>query len=205
VTRKRRSPEEARAHILAAATRLLAAHGPDAVGLKEVAREAGVSHALVSHYFGTYERLVEEALAAHMRASRADLLARMTASAEDDVGAWIEHLLRTTSDPVYARMVAWGTLSGRLESDDFFPRKEQGLRTIVDALSARFRARGVEVDRREVELALVVVLTSALGYAIVGKALWGALGHAADDTEYRRKLTELAHKEIEAIVRRARR
>ena len=46
--RVRRSPEEARTVILDAADRVFGAHLPDAVGLKEIAREAGVSHALVT-------------------------------------------------------------------------------------------------------------------------------------------------------------
>ena len=60
--RARRSPEEARALILEAAERVFATHLPDVVGLKDVAREAGVSHALVTHYFGTYSALVEATL-----------------------------------------------------------------------------------------------------------------------------------------------
>ncbi len=60
--RARRDPDEARALILGAAERLFGSRGPDAVGLKDVARAAGVSHALVSHYFGTYEGLVDAAL-----------------------------------------------------------------------------------------------------------------------------------------------
>lgn len=175
------------------------------MGLKEVAREAGVSHGLVSHYFGTYEALVEEVLAARMRAQRADLLARMATSADDDVDAWIDHLLASTSDPLYARMVAWGTMSGRLEREDFFPRKEQGMRLVVEAIAARLRARGVDVERSDIELPLVVAITSAIGYAIVGKALWGALGHAPTEKrsrEYRDKLAEIAREQLEAVAKK---
>ena len=60
--RVRRSPDEARTLILDAADRVFAKKLPDAVGLKDVAREAGVSHALVTHYFGTYDGLVEATL-----------------------------------------------------------------------------------------------------------------------------------------------
>ena len=51
--RRRRPPELARQEIVDAAERVFAASQPDQVGLKEVAREAGVSHALITHYFGT--------------------------------------------------------------------------------------------------------------------------------------------------------
>ena len=207
-TRTRRSPEEARAHILAAATRLFAERGPDAVGLKEVAREAGVSHALVTHYFGTYAALVDEALASHIRRARAAFFERFGKTAEDDVGAWLEHLFQVTSDPLYARVAAWGSLSRRLDHEDFFPRREQGVRQIVDALVHRYRARGMEIDRENLEQFLVVMLTSAIGYAIVGPAIWGALGYeatAARTRAYRQKMVSLAKRELEAEVSGARR
>ncbi len=69
-TRTRRSPEEARAVILRAAESLLADRGPDGVGLKDVAVRAGVSHALVTHYFGTIDALIDAALEAHAAEQR---------------------------------------------------------------------------------------------------------------------------------------
>jgi AcrR family transcriptional regulator len=197
----RRTPEEARAHILAAATRLIAERGPDAVGLKEVARGAGVSHALVTHYFGTYAALVDEALATHIRTARAAFFARLAQTKDDDVAGWLEHLFRVTSDPLYARVAAWGSLSRRLDAEEFFPRREQGLRAVVDALVQRYRARGTEIDRDNLEQFLVVMLTSAIGYAIVGPAVWGGLGHtatAARTAAYHEKMVSLARRELEA-------
>src|SRR5690349_10474032 len=69
-TRRRRDPETARAEILDAAERVLSTRPPDQVGLKDVAEVAGVSHGLVSHYFGTYAELVEEVLVRRHRAIR---------------------------------------------------------------------------------------------------------------------------------------
>src|SRR5262249_27617645 len=68
--RRRRTPERARQEILDAAERVFARSQPDQVGLKEVAREAGVSHALITHYFGTYAGLLEAALERRIRATR---------------------------------------------------------------------------------------------------------------------------------------
>src|SRR6185312_12580404 len=49
--RRRRAPETARQEILDAAERVFARLHPDEAGLKVVGREAGVSHALITHYF----------------------------------------------------------------------------------------------------------------------------------------------------------
>src|SRR5215475_6575349 len=75
--RRRRSPERARQEILDAAERVFARSQPDQVGLKEVAREAGVSHALITHYFGTYAGLLEAALERRIRALRETMLSRL--------------------------------------------------------------------------------------------------------------------------------
>src|SRR5260221_14507830 len=57
--RRRRTPEVARQELLDAAERVFTEFHPDQVGLKQVAREAGVSHALITHYFGTYGGVIE--------------------------------------------------------------------------------------------------------------------------------------------------
>src|SRR6185503_18656066 len=75
--RRRRSPEIARQEILDAAERVFTAFQPDQVGLKEVAREAGVSHALITHYFGTYAGLIEAALERRLRTLRETTLNRL--------------------------------------------------------------------------------------------------------------------------------
>jgi AcrR family transcriptional regulator len=108
ISRPRRTPDESRAHILNAAIRLFAERGPDAAGLKEVAKAAGVSHGLVTHYFGTYDALVDEAIASHVRRGRAAFFEALVRAKADDVGAWLEPLFALTNDPVYARLAAWG-------------------------------------------------------------------------------------------------
>ena len=77
VRRRRRSPEQAQEEILGAAARLFLAHGPEQVSLVDVAREVGVSHALVSHYFGTFEALVETVVRRHVSGRLGALLERL--------------------------------------------------------------------------------------------------------------------------------
>src|SRR5438128_2211734 len=63
--------------ILDAADRVFERFMPDEVGLKEVAREAGVSHGLLTHYFGTYDALVEAALERRVERARAAILEKL--------------------------------------------------------------------------------------------------------------------------------
>ena len=217
--RVRRSPEEARALILEAAQELLADKGPDALRLTEVARRAGVSHGLVTHYFGTVEQLTEAALEAHVRALRADFLDRF---AEDGGGpeAWVEHLFGSLAHPLYGRLLLWALLSGRVDSQDFFPHRERGLVQVADALEAWVAAHpiapdpqkasdratpgraasdpavgeGRTIDRDQIEQRLVLALSVGFGYLLARKVLWASLGREATeerDRAFRRQLSAL--------------
>jgi len=111
-TRVRRSPEDARALILASAEQVLSARGPDAVGLKEVAVEAGVSHALVTHYFGTYEALVRAVLLRRMDLARAQAEA-LVLTAPPGPELLMQLFFSLLSDPLHVRLTTWALLSAR--------------------------------------------------------------------------------------------
>ena len=178
--RVRRSPEEARRQILDAALRLFADHGPDAVGLKDVAREARVSHALVTHYFGTYDALVESAFRVWSERARADTIARIAEIASGGPRAWVEHAGRQLEHPVYGRLAAWAMLSGRAFADDFFMRKEQGFKKVADAIEMRLAFEGKkDVSRDEIELSMVLTLSALMGYTLARHSLWAGLGRTA--------------------------
>jgi len=176
-TRVRRSAEEARALILAAAGRLFQERGPDAVGLKDVADEAGVSHGLVTHYFGTYEGLVEAVLEAQTEAMRVELLTRVASSHEEGPEAWLAMTFEAVSRPGHGRLFAWAILSGRTESSDFFARRVKGMAIVADALESWAHDRGVALKREDLEVTLVLAVATSMGYAVGRSALWGALGH----------------------------
>ena len=201
--RKRRTPEEARSEILAAAQRLLAAHGPDAIGLKDVAKEAGVSHALVSHYFGTYDALVEAALREHMIVTRAETLARITDVVHAGPRGWVDMTFEHLAHPLSGRLVAWSILSGRMERDDFFPRRDQGMKLVADALEARVRAElGDDAPpREEIERAMLLVFSAALGYSLARGVLWSSLSReptAERDRDFREWLAGVVSESLPA-------
>lgn len=173
----RRSPEEARAVILDAADRVFAKHLPDAVGLKEIAREAGVSHALVTHYFGTYAAMVEAALERRFQVLRASLVQQLfgvldeKASAQEMLAAYRRAISHDAADPVTVRLATWAMMSGRLAKEDFFAHRVQGLRLLADALQSR-----TDVPREDLEFTLVASFALSVVWTVAGQALAGALG-----------------------------
>jgi AcrR family transcriptional regulator len=93
----RRSDQEAertRRHIISAARRLFAAHGFDAVALRDIAARARTTHALVRHHFGSklgiWRAVVEVADAEYVAALAPLLAAPPTVDVVAEATAFIE-------------------------------------------------------------------------------------------------------------------
>ena len=189
--RVRRSPPEARRHILDAAEQVLARLGPDRTGLKEIAAEADVSHGLVTHYFGSIDSVIEHVLERQMVGIRDAVVERM----RTEGAGWAEVLelvFDELSAPLGGRLLAWSFLSGRSSRTDFFARRNAGMRLIADAVAS---AEQIDQSQRlELEARIMVVACAALGYAAAGPVLWEAMGrnHGSElDGVFRRLLLEL--------------
>ncbi|MEL7977467.1 TetR/AcrR family transcriptional regulator [Isoptericola sp. F-RaC21] len=178
--RRRRSPEQARQEILDAATALVAEHGPDGVTLARVARAAGVTRGLVSHYFGTYAGLVREVLRQEDARHRERVLARV----RDDAGVpyaarMLDVVFATLADEQYLRLWTWSALHpehGTIAAG--------GLAGIADTMEAGLRAAlpAERVPSRDrVEAVLLLGMAGAYGYALGGRSWQSALGHDPDD------------------------
>jgi TetR/AcrR family transcriptional regulator, repressor for neighboring sulfatase len=208
--RTRRDPQASRDLILAAAEGLFAKQGPDRVGLREVSRAAGVSHGLVSHYFGTYDALVEAALERRIAAIRAQVVTLLIdpdgtspASPErgphqgesDRLGAIFLRLSLAAADPITLRLFAWAALTGRLQNTDFFPARVQGLKILADAVENNLPVRGAKKPKRaDVEFVVMTTVAMTFGWAIGKTAMLTALGHAesaARDEDFRARLADM--------------
>jgi TetR/AcrR family transcriptional regulator len=96
-SRGRRSDAEAtetRQRILAAARRLFADRGFDAVGLRDIAALAGVSHGLMRHHLGSKKAVWEAVADQAEREYRAELLGHLVLGAGDDPIRVAERFLR---------------------------------------------------------------------------------------------------------------
>ena len=192
--RVRREPEEAKGLIVDAAERVFAERGPDAVGLKDVAREAGVSHALVSHYFGTFEKLVDAVLERRTTRLRAQILAAVAeAGGEFRPGDLLPRFWDAIADPATARLMAWAVLSRRLGHADFFPSRAQNLRIATDAIEQRIR-RFARVSREDIEFIVMTFIALSWGYALLKKPLYLGMGRPltqAAQEDFRDRVAEL--------------
>ncbi|HLM48401.1 MAG TPA: TetR/AcrR family transcriptional regulator [Myxococcaceae bacterium] len=203
VPRRRRTPEEAREEILRAAEPLLVEQGPDRVGLQAVARAAGVSHALVTHYFGTYEALVREVLMRRNQLVVEEFRQRLLESSEPPgASELLERFFAILQQVGQTRLLAWALLTGRAEHMPL--ARAQGLRLLVDALEfyseRTATAQGKPPPSREtLEMALLVGVCASQWYMLAREGLLPALGRSADaesDTRFREVLAGMLHSAV---------
>jgi TetR/AcrR family transcriptional regulator, repressor for neighboring sulfatase len=175
--RRRRPPELARTELLDAAERVFASHAPDEVGLKEIAREAGVSHALITHYFGTYAGLIEATLQRRLNALRETMILRLgDAGVLSRPEELLAILFRTFDDPVHLRLMKWMVGTERAANVHALAMQHQGLQIVARQVATALMpgARAPLIER--IELALMTSVAAALGYAVAKYALAGAAG-----------------------------
>jgi AcrR family transcriptional regulator len=168
--RVRRNPDEAKALILDAAERVFGEKGPDAAGLKDVATRAGISHALITYYFGTYDQLVIAVL--QRRALRGkEMAAALVEHSPPGPEAVMQFFIGYLSDPLQVRLITWALLTGK--DDALMPLAPGALKPIMEGIGQRRRAqRGRKVDVKQLELDLTVALAAGFGFAI-GRELFG--------------------------------
>jgi len=161
-----------------AAERVFADSHPDDVGLKEVARAAGVSHALITHYFGTYGGLIEATLQRRMRVLRARILARLgDASVIGRPDELLAMLFDALEDPVYLRLIRWLMGTERQASVHLFTLQDRGLSAVANQVATAISPPAPAPELVEkIELALITAVSAAYGYAMSKRGLAGAVG-----------------------------
>lgn len=166
--------------MLDAAERVFAGAQPDRVGLKEVAREAGVSHALITHYFGTYHGLVEAALERRIRKLRESMLVRLQdAGAVERPEELLAMLFDALADPVHLRLTRWMFASERPSASYTFAFRERGLQLMSQQIANALVVRPSKALVDKLEMAMLAAVSAAYGYAMGKYALASALGREA--------------------------
>lgn len=177
--RRRRSPEEARAEILAIAERRVAESGPEGVRLTAIADEMGVTHPAILKHFGTRDELLR-ALLRHAGRRMRDALARSLpeGGGAPDLDAFAESLERVYRDEGFARLFVWLTFSG------FQPQGSGMFRPAADAIHRARRGRKPDVE--DTLFTLMLVNMAPFADALGGPAFRRALDLPADRDGARR-------------------
>ncbi len=181
--------------LLDAAEHVFAASHPDDVGLKDIARQAGVSHALITHYFGTYVGLVEATLERRLGVLRERIRERLReAGALARPDELLGLLFDALEDPVHVRLMKWLAAGERTSAIHAFALQHRGLALIARQVATAIRPEPTAAMIETLELALVTAVAAATGYAISKNGLAGAIGqepNSALDAGVRRTLANM--------------
>ena len=170
--RRRRQPGEAREEALAAARRLLLDHGPDAVTLKAVAKELGMTHTNLLHHFGSARDLQAALMAAMVRdlnTAFADAVheLRQGETTPEQIQALADKIFDAFGKGGAGRLAAWLALTGKVERLEV---AEEALNGLVSAIQDKFAADGHE-SHRAVTFAVLLVSLLAFADSLIGEAL----------------------------------
>lgn len=151
--RPRRTREEGKALLLAAATKLLESQGPDDVTIREIGAEAGVHHRFVMEWFGGKAALLRE-----VHASRANTLASRIAITKDFQGAGNKRVLESIRREIV--LVTWLINNGESfdNVEDAFP----SLRGGEDFLKINIGLSGQEAEKSAQILGSILVADAML-------------------------------------------
>jgi len=184
--RRRRSPEEARQEALTSARNLLLTGGPDAVTLKAVAEDIGVTHTNLIHHFGSAAGL-QSALMGSMVADLTGALDAAVVRLRTDDGAPME-LVTAVFDAFSTggagKLAAWIALSGDLS------HLEPVRAAVQDLVKAIRETMNIEtLSGERIGSAVLFLALLAFGESMIGPALRNMLDQ--DDDASRRVAVSL--------------
>ncbi len=167
--RRRRTPDEARREALVSARALLIDHGPNAVTLKAVADEIGVTHVNLIHHFGSAAGLQASLMGAMVR-DLTDALAAAVIHLKSEAGApraLVDQVSEAMDKGGAGRLAAWIALSGDLEH---LEPVRAAITDLVEAIHEKFAGDGAGA-REQIRRAVLFIALCAFGDAVIGNPL----------------------------------
>jgi AcrR family transcriptional regulator len=178
--RLKRDPQRTRSAILSAAQRRLIEYGPDGLRLQEIAADAGVSHPLILHHFGSREGLVV-ALISHVGQELLEEVLRLIPSGPGggayDRSLKVEAVFAALSDRKMGLLLAWAMGQAPQTVSQLIA---EVVERIQASLYLHHRGRDGEPTSpdwwNDVRHSMRLVFLSAVGDCIVGRAFPGQPG-----------------------------
>lgn len=200
--RKRRTPEEARSHILEIAEKRLAAHGPDGLKVADVARDAGIAHSTLLHHFGSTAELQKALVDQMVQRLLTDILEQLSTeklNASDSEGI-LHKAFEVLADRGHARLMAWLLLTGQqAETEDEVV--DRLLHNVVEEIYAQSVAQGRPLTpetKRDAKFAVYLAAIAAMGDGLSGPVLAQTIGLSETEAhhDFRHWLSELLSNEV---------
>ena len=167
--RRRRSADEARSEALASARRLLIDHGPDAVTLKAVAEDLGMTHTNLLHHFGSAGELQSELMSTMVRDLAAALMDAVAHLRSDTAAprALVDIVFDAFDNGGAGRLAAWIMLSGNVK---YLNPVRAAVAELVRAIEEKFVYEKGD-PHLGVTSAVLFIALMAFGDSVIGEPL----------------------------------
>lgn len=174
--RVRTAPRRTKDRILDAARKQLVSDGLESITIHGVAREVGITHPAVLHHFGNRGNLLEEVVRSILQEFVSEFIEIFTSSDEQlAVEELTPKAFRILTASHLGRAYAAVAMSGYGESMGSRRLLRSLAHTVHDGLRTTGRLRsGVEVQ--DVAMTLLLVTSSAIGFATSGGPLLRSMG-----------------------------
>lgn len=182
---RRLSPDQSRAAALDAARALLIEEGPQGLTLKAVAARVGRTHANLLHHFGSaagLQKALAERMAADITAS-IEVAVLAARAGQADPRAIVDLTFDAFGHEGAGALASWVILTGHTEV----------LEPVLDAIHRLVDRLGAEMgDPRFIAENTLALVLAAMGHALLGPSMAGALGLPAE-TARELALKQLMH------------
>jgi len=190
--RVRRTPQAVRSAALEAARALLLKSGPEAITLPAVAKQLGMAHGNITHHFGSvaavHASLVDQ-MAQEFAVAVHEAVTRLRDEKTHPVDV-VNAVFSAFNDTGAGRLISWLASTNNIDAlEPFFSTVSKAVNELVKG-----KPKPGEDRQASVRQTALVLLSSALGNALIGDRLHAAVGLPKGS------LSELSAKDL---VRRA--
>jgi len=168
--------------ILDVAEKLLEEKGPDGFGLAELGREADVSFGLIHHYFGGKEGLLRAVLRRTLRQ-----MGREIHRIQENGTFWLREAPAVlvvfdtfTERPGFARLLAWGLLTGLIVRDDLADEFRTDAAAVGEMVEA-FRRESPQETGEAAAIITTLLISSVIGFNLLRPLLTSAFKWTPDE------------------------
>ncbi len=186
-----RAAVDRRQALVDAAITVIAERGLRGFTYRAVAQEAGVTHGLVQHYFGTLDALLEETLTVAFERDQAEAPAHRSRGVDEVVERLPAHVDETRAQQAFQYEV----LIESLRRSELEPRMRQIYRDYVSAMQKRLHRAGLPDDP-----ALARIVFAAVDGLVLQRLLFPERGEMEAGLEWLREMLDALRERLDGAA-----
>ncbi len=194
--RTRRNPDQAKTYILDVAEARFQRYGREGLTLKDIAKDAGITHSNILHHFGSRDGLHQALVARLISRLVEDIITRLAEDAPTPEGApspILALLYDTLVKGGHAKLLVWQLAESKgPEIDGLSDTLSPIFEALKDRLVAHAERQNRPISSEEAAHFIQLAATAAVGDAVIGPTIRTALNTGGDvQSDYLKWFTDL--------------